>query len=688
MLFVQIMLGVLAAFAIIVAIVAWWFWRTFKRTGHDFQAISALPLRFQLPARLTLHPTSLDDIDEQWQPWNDLGFRKLADYSGEVNLRLAARADHLVLALLTRYGDRPVRFVLFALTTVNEFYAVENSDEGVTQAGKLTWHSIGNTTPELAIERFRELIGVAHPRPPADWTVKALTSAYAARMDALLREPPVADELRQRTEAMKLTQAQVDLAISQERLGYTMQLEAALLDHFRRSYQGTVADWERIREDIHVVHSHLLVDELLELIDVEDDSPLSALVGEGPKPKLSPILIYERWNASLPAAQRRELVGEVARPVHARFFALREGALGETVSNIVYRAADAEGKSISGVIAAHDAGDARTKLVAQGYADIQVMTDPNPVDLVDMDPAQAEFAVKLLTDPLWKNLLRAVGYNWWLWLIPAIWLCTSLLGSRPFGWGDYLGFTIAAVVAISIAILILPMALYGQLQSARVFGRHRQAKSMIHLLRFFPSAAKRSQLAVEWAKVIADEGQLAAALEHWRAYENSVGPEEYAQGLSGIYDAVGHFPNLIEQQRRMVTIAQSRPLAELDLALTLMRSGVAKNAAEASDLVARSDFDSLSELGKAAYFFVRGMVLASNRQHQAAIAQLQQAIQGLAAFKGTPLMQALVAEATAHLACSLKAIGAHDKAQAMFDSVYPVIRHQKICVPVIARYRS
>jgi hypothetical protein len=137
----------------------------------------------------------------------------------------------------------------------------------------------------------------------------------------------------------------------------------------------------------------------------------------------------------------------------------------------------------------------------------------------------------------------------------------------------------------------------------------------------------------------------------------------------------GDHAGMIEAQRAWRDASPSK-----DLALSLARYGGPAAIDEAEALLAAVKADELSELARGGYCYAQGVLLAARGQPAAASHQYQ-----LAVSLNNPLIHGMLSEIGGHHALALRATGAAG-AQALWDSVLPVLRAQRGPHPLLATW--
>lgn len=720
LLVLKVVAGVLLALLLLVLLLLWWFRRWMRRiAGRAMDAAACMDPHQTRPARIQLMPAAADSwpgaaLAPAWDTWRQLGLQALGDFEARPLdfpwVRAAAQAQP-PLALALWAGDpeaaddpaaaaaAPSRFVLFALLERNRLLALSNEpgDTPLDTAG-VRWIVEPDIQPVDALRRLaRELQGQAAQAIDATLWRTVFERAWAARVDADIAQPPSRSAFDARLAARPepVPPATADQAFELTLSHWRDQVREAALDQFRRASRIDAVRWETLRDDVHVVHEHLDDDTVIDwLADGEPERQLGAqLVQQG----LHGTALYEGLDSRRPAAQRREKLGRVSRPLPATIYGPPAAAAvaaqaqpQAALRDHAYEAVDAQGATVRGAVMARDSADARRQLQAMGLDRARVMMDAVTVGAPEpymLEPGFVAAKARAVTRGLAASLGLALLGNAWLWLPPLLWAGWSWWQGPPFGWGDWLSFVVAVAALGALAVLVLPMVLYHELQRARLFARWGRARACLIGLRRLNllRAITPDQLLAEELKVQAGGGQLRQALARWAKREPHLPAHEYQLVRSTLHDAAGDHAGMIDAQRAWRDASPSKDMASVDLALSLARYRGPAAVEEAEALLAGVKADELSELTRGGYCYAQGVVLALRGQHAAASHQYQLAQRLLATFRNNPLMHGMLSEIGGYHALALRATG-DAGAQALWDSVLPVLRAQPGPHPLLAAW--
>ncbi len=719
MLFVlQVAAGVVLAIVVLLLVLRWWFRRWVRRiAGRAMDAAACMDPRQARPARIQLQPaTQAADaaLSRAWGEWHALGLRELGDFEvralDDGFVRGASAASPAVGLALWGHADAdaddkgdeaptPVRFALFALIERNRLLALSNDpDDTPLDTAGIRWAVDAHVTPAAALARLQQELEGHTPRA-IDATLfrTVIERAWAARIDATLGKPPSRTafdaRIAQRPEPVPPETADQAWALTLQQ--WRDQVTEAVLDQFRRASAIDAVRWEALRDDVHVVHAHVDDDTVTGwLAETEADRMLVAqLVQQG----LHGRELYEGLLARRAAGRQRERLGEVARPLAAAVYG--PGPSGAPATSTAagpsqdhaYVAEDANGNEVRGAVIARNTADARQQLEAMGLKNPRILLEPTPLGTPEPFMLEASFVAdkaRAVHRGIGESLLRALLGNAWLWLPPLLWAGWALWQGPPYGWGDWLGFIVAVTVVLAVAVLVLPMLLYHELQRARVYARWGSARTALALLRRLNlmRGINAEQLLAEELKIQAGSGDLPAALRRWAEREPHLPAEQYQLVRASIHDAAGDHAGMIAAQRAWRAACATPDMATVDLALSLARHGGPAGLDEAEALLGQVKEAELSEMVAGGYRFGQGLVAAARGSHARASQHYQAAQRQLAQFRHNPLMHGLLSEIGGYHALALRASGDEPGAQALWASVLPVLRAQPGPHPLLAAW--
>ncbi|MCU0753602.1 MAG: hypothetical protein MUE46_00565 [Xanthomonadales bacterium] len=688
--FLQV-LGVIALVVLVALVIgAWWLRRWWKRTmTQATQVQRSLDPILSWPARLQLSACEVDAQDDSlalhWPRWVEAGFSRLGDYQSDDGLaaiRLASHPTGMTLCLAVDPMLKPCA-TLYAVSTDGSFLALSEAPGTGARTPKLQWHVATTREPAAQCAQLQALADAAGqtPRPlTARIAVAAIERGYAVWRDQQLAQPPTpaAIEARLAASGQALGPQALQAAIDQHRSRWRELLAVAALDVWRQSAKPDAETWARLQDEIEVIPESISDAEVTELLggDERADQLLAQTAAQG----LSGLKRYAAVVERLGLGQRRHELARLARPVPLRLYVRDAAETPEAapaeVRTYVYRVEGGE----SGSVLATSVADARNQLRGMGLADADIVHEPNalsgPTDRLLWEPDAAAIAAIANEESIARALLRALAANVWLWLppIPVLWWAFS--GDAGFGLGQGVAVVYALLSYGLLLWLMLPMALYNRVLAGKATARLSEAKNLMTVLRLIrPLGMTAAQIQRELASIEFAMGQTEAGLRRLQTLRPTLDDAGWYETLATALGSSGDFDALIDAQQRAMALAQDPTLLKIDLCLSLLR--YRRDVAGADALLAEVAPGSLSTTSLAGYHYARGLLLAEREQHGAALRQFRSAIDGLAAFKGNPLVGTLTTEIEAFAALSLRADGRRDDAEALWASVWPRLsRHR------------
>jgi tetratricopeptide (TPR) repeat protein len=683
--FLKVVAAVVLAICLLLAIGFWMVKRWFRKLSATGMAAARLiDPRWMRPARLRLTPAAGLEPTESFNVlWRDLhaqGFRKLGDFldaDQALAVRAAWREAGSIGAALVESRGEETSFTLFAVDRQRGFVALSNERGTELRLPRLHWQFDEGLAVDTAVRQFVEQVqGHELLRLDVRGFRLAWEQAHATRADYELQFRPrrLAVEQAGAKQNPPASNEQVEQAYRIVISHWQGELQAALLDHYRRSSRIDAVAWEEIRDNLHVVHDQL-EEQDIEAMLVDDEAGkhvLKQCVAQG----LQGIALYEQVLQRLDAGRQRERIGEVGDPVRAVIYVRRDAPEAPAGSGrFLYEAVGPDDRATSGALIATSSADALQQAAKMGLREVRIVLEPNPVDAtIDLlDPESAAIAVRATREGILVAVLRALRSNAWIWAPPLAWLAWLLWRGEPFDWVGWVAVLYAGAAAAALVFLIGPLVLYNQVLRARATARWNVAAICLALVKRLSvfGGITRNQLLLEKAKILAGQGQLERALELWQGLQSALPEAEYHSGRSQVFDTAGEHERMIEAQRAAIVDSPLKDMATVDLALSLARWG---NAQEAESMLARVKQRDLSEMAQAGYQIARGILLAREGRHDVALRQYAQAIGQLEGYRGNPLILALIAEINAYAAISFKRLGQADRAAQLWQHVWPLLK--------------
>ena len=358
------------------------------------------------------------------------------------------------------------------------------------------------------------------------------------------------------------------------------------------------------------------------------------------------------------------------------------------MNEIFYQARAADGSNRQGSLIASDVADARFQLTRMGLRDIRILSGMTvPMQIEHSDDAQiAALAVQTQFDSLPRAVLRIFTGNWLLWLPLSAFAAWSLYEGSPFGMGDYIAFTLFALGVAAALFLALPTVLYQQILWARVFARYRRGLlyhaifRRVNLLGGLPDIA----VGIERCKLLAGMGKTEQARREFAVLAADATDTDRLVHGAALADAMQDRDGMIQLQRELIAAQPDNPEPKVDLAMSLAR--FSDRIDEAEQLIAGIHPNGLPEIFSAGLAYTRGLIAQARQDHATAARELKKSA-AIFQVHPLPLAFAIGCEIRGYLAISLKALGKHAEAEALWRAVWPVLAHHG-CDAMQQRYTA
>lgn len=358
----------------------------------------------------------------------------------------------------------------------------------------------------------------------------------------------------------------------------------------------------------------------------------------------------------------------------------------------LFRARDASGAVVADQVEAATLAQARYALELRGYGDIEFHTGESEEDIkrsilagaeADLDDPEDWTAADEIAARERQGALRKVGWAMkqhapYLLLL-LVWNFFSWRGERPFGWADWLGFSLTVLYALFFMLVVTPMLAFDQLLEAAVWRdwkTQRRYIAVLRLLRVVFRVIPESELLWREANALAATGRLPEALERVAPLRDNPDTAKhlYHSRASSLYELAGDFAGQLRCMEEAVAGHAEGTDVYIDLAsVRIMRF---RDVAGAQAALAKIEDRELTETARGAYLQVRGIVATEAGDHAAAEKDLREA-EAILGKVGNALIQEFLANLRAYLALTLIATGRPQEARAQFLAACPLLVAQQ-----------
>ena len=629
------------------------------------------------PARLALEPISSAsesaETQEVWEQAIGLGFATPIQLRSNENVFRLATFGPFALLLGELNGENC--FVLYALTSAKKLYAVSTINQHSVTRERFDWRGAdAERTLADALTELRAMIGEQTLLELSKaQAVQLIERAYAAFADdSLMHKQSWLTPEHGITEIAKLhpnaAPDKLRQAYESFRESLVSNLHDSLIDQFKRLNKFDVISWERVQASLEILHEGLRPEDLI----ARSNEKFGRLLQQQFDQDLPVLTAYQRANAALPEAERKEIRAEFTQPVRAQVYL--NALLSDTVPSpalnrkgaqeFCYRAEQLN-KLTFGSVLATSSGDATRQLRAQGFEQIEILSEPGDLIAPIKDAAAHAQAVHnaATRSPL-RNLFGAVLGNAVLWGPVFVWVLWNLLQGQPFTGSDYLSFALLAAVVFFCIRLIVPMHLYERFWHFKNAGSWSEAQKLIEH-RWFMRGIAEPMRVLEQAKLMASQGDLSGALALWSKQRAHVDEPANLSAVALIYYASGDSDAYISYQERLLPLSSNREVIELDIAVTLLREGKEVERAEAQLL--KQSSTERSVLPNAYFHFARALLQAEKGQHKMALRQFDSACEGFPTQSA--ITQGAFSMFRAYQALCLKKLGQQEAANSLWSAV-------------------
>lgn len=701
--FLQILLAVVLVIAVIILFGFLWLKSKIGKVAGDVEvALRLIPSEYMEPARLHYYRSDVEEcspeLDELAGQFRRLGFKRIADLaeydSGCSMLRAMRHRERPIAATITEKEDGGVFFNLFTVTEDRFVYGRGNGQGKSMQNSRLDWR----LSPDYSIESALQEIQSHASDNNLDIHLRVIQSVleqlHAFRIDQFIVNPPTRESVERHALNVDAdtTEEQIDRTFEFALDYWKQQINESVLDRYRRTSKVDAVTWEQMRDEVLVVHDHLSADDIESFLIFDEAG--ERLFEQLTSQDLKGVELFNATQERLPRDAQWTKVAEVERPIHAQLFSHNEAIESdERMSHqYIYEAIDDNGQKTAGAVYASSSADAKKQTQALGLNNAKLLVSPAPgngnLDQIVFDDHAAEIAARSTREGLGKTLIRIVFANWWIWAPPTFLLWRTLTDGAPYGWADYAVFGYSVLAALAMSFFLGPSFFYNSLLQARLMNRPKRARIFLSLLRRMGAAngMTQSQLLCEQCKILAMEGRLSEATSELEKKRLEIGEEEFQTSLAQVYDTAGRWPEMIEAQRAVLAESPIVTTASLDLAMSIAR--FSDDAAEADAIVQNVSRDELSEIEVIGFDYVVGLLAARRGDYNSALLHYANANETAQQFASLPIMHGLIAEINGYAAIALKRCGLQDKAQSVWEKVWPILGRHHSGKLLLASYEA
>jgi hypothetical protein len=340
--FLKILLLAVIVVVGLVVVLIYWVRSKFSKVVGDYTALA--PFIMHQNARIKLRTQSLRDAQDDdiegaaniaaikrlWAELAAQGFIQLGVFASEGDDYLFVVGQHpetkIVGLVASRLATPPfVEFIVASPTNAVKVIS-GNPEEQPLQLGPISIEPRIKPTYKFAVERF------ASPTPWRVFDVRMsillIERLHAIRMDNLLARAPSLEDIKAHAAKQgasgPLTEQQQERVLEMNRGAWMEGVRVALLDNTRRKLKLQEDSWERLENELIVIHQGMNADEVI--ATVSEHEYVERLGEQLKQQRFNPSEIFDEINRRLDVADQRQLVITLGSPVASRIFA-RAGML-------------------------------------------------------------------------------------------------------------------------------------------------------------------------------------------------------------------------------------------------------------------------------------------------------------------------------------------------------------------------
>lgn len=353
---------------------------------------------------------------------------------------------------------------------------------------------------------------------------------------------------------------------------------------------------------------------------------------------------------------------------------------------------DAEGRPVTDRITAATVDGARYALETRRYTEIVFHTDDasqrldatfqrelDPdAELVPLDPEEDLKARR--GGGLLHGIGLAVKMHAFLWLPLLVWNLSSWSGARPFGWGDWLGFSLSGLFLVYFLWLVIPGVLFQALLRASVMNRLAETRlwtRVLGSLRFFNGGTfPRFELAVRLACVLARNGRVEEGRALLAPYAAKAETDAMtASRLAGFHTTAREHERAQELRDRALELSQGGIVEVIDHAFGLVRH--LRRPAEARASLARLGDRELVEIARIFVAYTEALIALEEQRFAEAVTLFEKTEAELQPLAASELMWAMRRDIWAFQALALAGTGRIAEARTLLARARPLLEARR-----------
>lgn len=340
--FLKILLSVVVVAVGLILVLFFWLRGKFRKAMGNYVALAPFIMPQNARIKLVIQPlpdaqdedieqaANISAIKKLWAGLAAQGFVQLgvfASDSEEDRFVVGQHPETRIVGVVTSRLAAPP-FLEFIVASATNAVNVLSGDpeEQPLQLGAISIEPMAKPTYQLAVERFGS---------PTAWRVFDIRMAillierlHAIRMDNLLTRPPRLESIKARAAKRgvdaTLTEEQQERVMEINRRVWIEAVRVATLDNAKRKLKLEEDSWERLEDELIVIHQGMDADEVIET--VSEHEHVERLGEQLKRQHFNPSQIFDEINRRLDAADQRQLVITLGRPIASRIFA-RESVL-------------------------------------------------------------------------------------------------------------------------------------------------------------------------------------------------------------------------------------------------------------------------------------------------------------------------------------------------------------------------